>query len=225
MLAELLENNRNLLQKTNSYLLPQLNEIIGLVTRLEQTAGADYAEAFERMELPKGYYLLRAGTVCRHFWFLEKGLARIFACINGVEVNQYFFFPAEIIDSHGSSSLQLPSEASIQLLEHSVVYRIRKSQIDELKCIYPLISDIERVLIDCYTKWINERICLLLSACAIKRYQALMVRQPSLAKYISVSHLSSYLGMSRETLSRLRSTVLSMVIALPMAPCYDLMAS
>jgi len=205
MLAELLENNRNLLQKTNSYLLPQLNEIIGLVTRLEQTAGADYAEAFERMDLPKGYYLLRAGTVCRHYWFLEKGLARIFACINGVEVNRYFFFPAEIIDSHGSSSLQLPSEASIQLLEHSVVYRIRKSHLDALKYIYPLISDIEKVLIDCYTKWIEECNFRIKSLSAGQYYQYMLEKQPYLIQHISLYHLSLYLSITPQSLSRIRS--------------------
>ena len=206
MLAELLENNKGILQKTNSYLLPRLNNIIGLVTRLEQSAGPDYAAIFERTEFPKGYYLLRAGTVCRHYWFLEKGVARVFGCINGVEVNRYFFFPSEIIDSHGSSSLHLPSEASIQLLEDAVVYSFRKSCLEELKLTYPLISEIENILLNCYTKWIDERICRIQSLSAQQHFQYVLEKQPYLIQHISTIHLSSYLGISRETLSRIRSS-------------------
>jgi CRP-like cAMP-binding protein len=205
MLSELLESNRAVLQKTNSFMLPQLNRIIELTARIQTEAGNDYLNMFERVELPKRSYLLRAGTVCRHYWFLGKGVARVFACKNGTEVNLYFFFPSEVIDSYGNSSLQLPSETSIQLLEDAVVYSVPKRSIDELKAAYPFIADIEKILSDCYTRWMAE--CLCRSRCmnALQHYRYMLEKQPYLFQYVSLYHLSLYLGITPQSLSRIRN--------------------
>jgi len=208
MLAELLENNKPILRKTDSYLLPLLDKIIDIVTIHEQTAGDDYTKAFKRTELPKGTLLLSAGTVCRHLWILEEGIARDFVCKSGVEITRYFFFPSEIIDSFVSSSLQLPSQANIELLEDSIVYSIQKSRLEELKSVYPLIAEIEKLLVACHAIWMEKRLYHLQPLRAQKLYHDLLARQPYLAQHISQHHLSSYLGISRETLSRARSSML-----------------
>ena len=205
MLSELLENNKSVLRKTNSYMLPQLDKIIHLTTQLETMAGNDYIQAFKREELPKGAYLQMAGSVCRHLWFLETGIARVFVCKKGIEKNQYFFFPSEVIDSFCNTALQTPSRTCIQLLEDSIVHSIPISRLDGLRAAYPLISDIEKLLQHCHTNWVEERLYNLLFLTASEHYQYLMATQPYVISHISQNHLASFLDIARETLSRVRS--------------------
>lgn len=204
MLSELLTANIHILQKTNSYMLPRLHQLIGMLACLENTAGSEYTNAFKRTEMPKGSYLVQAGSVCRHFWILEKGIARMFVCKKSIERNQYFFFPSEIIDSFGNSALQEPSRACIQLLEDSVVYSIPKSRLAQLTVANPLIADIEKLLRDCHINWVEERLCNIQFLSAPQHYYYLMATQPYMISHISLNHLSSYLGITRETLSRIR---------------------
>jgi len=202
MFSELLKNNRNILQKTNSYLLPHLDKIIDKIAQVERSAGDDYTNAFQCQQLPKGAYLVKEGTVCRHLWFLEKGMARIYVCKKGLERNQYFFFPSEMIDSFCSSAFQMPSRLSIQLLEDSIVYSIPKSRLEELKKTYPLISDIEILMRDCHHNWMEERMHNLLFFNAREHYQYLLATQPYLIQHVSRYHLASFISISRETLCR-----------------------
>ena len=204
MLSELLSANRHILQKTNSYMLPRFDELVRMVTCLENTAGNEYTDAFKRAEMPKGTYLVQAGSVCRHRWLLEKGIARVFICRKGIERNQYFFFPAEVIDSFGSAYPQAPSRVSIQLLENSVVHSIAHSCLEQLTVAHPLLANIESLLRACHANWVEERLCNLQFLSAPEHYQYLMATQPYMIQHISLNHLASFLGISRETLSRIR---------------------
>ena len=205
MLSELLKTNRPILQKTNSYMLPQIDQLIRMVTFLEQTAGPEFTDAFKRAELRKGTYLVQAGSVCRHLWYLEKGIARVFVCRQGMERNQYFFFPAEIIDSFCNADFQAPSRACIQLLEDSVVYSLPQSRLEELRHAYPIISAIEKVLRACHTHWVEERLCNLQFLRAPEYYRRMLATQPYVIRHISLAHLASFLNITRETLSRIRA--------------------
>jgi len=204
MLSKLLKNNRETLRKTGSYLLPQLNRIINLIANLEKIAANDNTNALKRQKLPKGTFLLRAGSVCRHIWFLEKGIARVFACKDGEEANLYFFFPSEIIDSFCGSTLKAPSETNVQLMRNSIVYSISKARLEELKSVYPVIAEIERLLLECHANWMEKRIYNIQVLNACERYIHLLKTQPHLIQQISTTHLASYLGISRKTMSRSR---------------------
>ena len=121
MLAELFTNNRHILLKTNSYLLPHLDKIIYLTRQLEQSAGAGYFESVTRCKVSKGSYLLCEGAVCRHLWILEKGVALVFIRTGGAEVIRYFFFPGEPADAHTCSSTLTPSAKCILVISNSAV--------------------------------------------------------------------------------------------------------
>ena len=205
MLAELLTNNRHILQKTNSYLLPHLDKIVDLTRQLEQTAGADYFESFTRRKVSKGTYLLCEGAVCRHLWFLEKGLARVFIRTGGDEVIRYFFFPGEPADAHASSSTLIPSAEYIQVISDSVVYSLPLQRFEELKREYPLLAEIDRLVAESYVTWLEQRHYRLLSLNASKHYRYLLCAQPLLLCNIPLTYIASYLGISLETLSRIRA--------------------
>jgi len=204
MLSELLKNNKTILRKADSYMLPHLDRIIDLTAQLENTTDDNYINAFNRQELPKGTYLLKAGNVCRHIWFLEKGQARAFECKDDQEVTMHFFFPSDIMDSFCSSVVRKPSEINIQLLEDSVVYSISKPRFERLKSDYPVLAEIEKLVFQCHAIWVEKHFYITRFLNAQERYQYLLATQPYLVRHIPINLLATYLGVSRKTLSRSR---------------------
>lgn len=207
MLSEILEHNKSLLESTESYMLPYLDRIICLVHKLEKNAGDDYFDAFKRKVLPKGTYLLQEGTVCRYIWFLETGIARVFDRKDGVEITRYFFFPGELIDAYCSSALQVPSEVSIEIVRDSVVYAISRNKLRKLAAVYPVIFEIEKLVVECHTIWLEKRVYDIQHFNAMEHYRHLLFHQAPVIRCVPVTYVASYLGVSLETLSRIRSKI------------------
>lgn len=208
MFSGILKQNKNLLQSTGSYLLPHLNKIILLSQKLENEAGDEYVNAFDYLALPKGTYLLAQGTVCRTVWFLKKGVARVFQCKDGTDITSYFYFPGELINAYRSSCMQVPSEVNIQLLQDSTVYSISRNKLKRLAVVYPLLSEIEKLVIECLTIWFEQEIYEIKRFDAKGYYTHLITCHPFLIRDIPVTYLASYLGVSLETLSRIRAKML-----------------
>ena len=178
-----------------------------LFEELNKNAGNDYHKAFKKMTLPKGHFLLKEGEVCRHTWIIEKGLARVFSTKDGNEVTTYFGFPGTFIDSFRSYVLQKPSRESIQLIEDSIIYSIKRSDIKNLKKKYPTLIEIDKIITECYAIWLEERIYAIQFSTALERYSELLKEYPLFVKNIPLTYIASYLGITLETLSRIRSKI------------------
>ncbi len=207
MLSEILEQNKSLLEKRDSYLLPHLDKMIDLVNTLEKNASDDYFDAFERRKLHKGECLLQEGTVCRFTWFLEKGMARVFDRKDGMEVTRYFYSPAEFIDVHSSAVQQIPSNVTIQVIQDSVVYAISRDTVEKLATAYPAIYEIEKLVLECHFFWLEHRMFTIQHSNVTEQYLYMLHQQAPLIRNISVTHIASYLGVSIETVSRIRRKV------------------
>jgi CRP-like cAMP-binding protein len=207
MFSEILEQNKPQLEKTSSYLLPHWCRIMDLLKQLEQTAGPQYHEAFTCRHLAKGEYLLREGTVCQHLWFLQKGIGRVFAQKDGTEATRYIFFPGEPVDAHTSSLLRKPSAESIQVITDAVVYSLPGCKFDQLKQTYPLITEIKHLIIESYVTWLEQRLYRMQHLDATAHYRYLLQTQPLLLCCVPLTYIASYLGISLETLSRIRARI------------------
>jgi CRP-like cAMP-binding protein len=174
---------------------------------LDKNAGEDYHQVFKKEELGKGTFLLKEGNICKYTWILETGLTRVFSTKNDIEITTYFGFPGAFIDSFRSYILQEPSKESIQLLEDSVVYSIRRSDIEHLKKKYPQINEIDKLLTECYVIWLEERIYAIQFSTAQERYNELINNYPLFIKKIPLTYIASYLGITLETLSRIRAKI------------------
>jgi CRP-like cAMP-binding protein len=205
MLSDILENSKLRPECANNYMMPHLDRIITLFRKLEKEAGNDYFYAFKRKELPKGEYLLREGMVSQYLWFLEQGIARLFTHQEGVEVIGDFFFSCEFVDSYKSSAIKIPSAVNIQLISNSIVYSASWDQLEKLKLKYPVLAEIEKLIVACNISWLEEWLYNARFFTAQERYIYLLNRQPHLIQKIPLTYVASYLGISLETLSRIRA--------------------
>lgn len=205
MLSELLNRIRSESGDINNYMKPCLSKIITLFQQIEEIAEGDYFEVMVRQEYSKGSFLLKEGAIPKHIWFMEKGLARRFMNKDGVEINQHFFFPGEFLFLYGDTVLSTPAVQNIQFLEDSIVYSIRWEVFERLKMKYILLHQVESLVIASYLGWVEQKVSLCQHSTAMKRYVCLIKMQPHLVDRVPHHYIASYLDITRETLSRIRS--------------------
>jgi len=205
MLSQILNRNMKKTGGVKNYMTPYIDRIISLFHKLEESASNDCYEALIRLEFPKGSYLVREGSVPRYIWFIQEGLARRFINKDGVEVTQHFFCAGEFVFLYENAVFVTPTAQNIQFLEDSVVYAVRWDILESMKTKYPLINQIEIVILASYVGWLEKKMNLCQHASAKKRYQYLMEMQPHLVDMVPHHYIASYLDITRETLSRIRA--------------------
>ncbi|OIN57409.1 Crp/Fnr family transcriptional regulator [Arsenicibacter rosenii] len=163
------------------------------------------ASMITRKELPKGYLLLEQGNVCQHFYLLEKGFARGYYNHEGKDVSLWFAFEGDILTSLYSYATGKPSYTSIEILEDSVVNGFTFGQLNDLLEKYPEFNLVGRLLAEQYFIELEERTLSFQFKTATERYYELIRKHPQILRRASLGHIASFLGVSQETLSRIRA--------------------
>lgn len=163
------------------------------------------ASILKEMVLPKKDYLLRAGHISRNICFITKGLLRCFYFKEGEEVSSWFMKEGDVIISVESFFTQKESYESIQALEDSLIYYITYEELQYLYRQFPEFNFIARVLVERYYTLSEQRLYSLRMQRSQERYDYLLQHHPELVLRVPMKNLASYLGITEETLSRIRS--------------------
>ena len=97
-----------------------------------------------------------------------------------------------------------PSENTIQAGDNSIVYEFDKDKLLELYKVSAEIESFGRKLLEHLLIAQEEHLNLFKLYTPTERYQYLQKNKPDILQRVSLSQLSSYLGVARETLSRIR---------------------
>lgn len=153
----------------------------------------------------KGELLLEEGATCKHIYFIYKGSFRFLYLKEDEEVTTGLFTEGICMTNMKSLTTLQPSKIFIQTLEDAVVVKISKDSLIELYKQAPELEGIGRVILEhmlsedadwkeMYTIYNPE-----------ERYHFLVKKAPRLLQRIPLQYIASFLGMRRETLSRIRS--------------------
>ena len=160
---------------------------------------------FEKLILAKNDYLLREGQVCRHLYFLEHGALRGFYNLDGKDITHWFSFENDFVTSFYSFTTNKPAVENIQLLEGSILWAISKDNVTDL---FNRFHEIERLVRIAYEKYyirLEERYVNAQFKTAKELYENLLQQRPHILERVPLGSVASYLGISQETLSRIRS--------------------
>jgi len=155
----------------------------------------------------KGDYFLKQGQVVSGIGIIQSGSARAYYIKDDIEICTWFSFENDIITSTLPLSFNQPSLENIQFLELSVIYFIPKDDLNELYAHSPIMNIIGRKFAEEYCKVLEERINSLQTESAEQRYKSLVNKQPQLLQRVALGYIASYLGITQETLSRIRKKV------------------
>ena len=175
------------------------------ITLLSAEAHEALAGVLERMELPKGHQLLRPGAVCHYLYFIEKGLTRTWYLKDGKDVTDWISAEDSIAVSIISFLTHQSDRRGIELLEDSVFHAISYTHLEALYREHHDIERLGRLLLSQGIIQLQQRFDDLHFATAQQRYQQLIGANPSLLRRVPLGMIASYLGITQETLSRIRA--------------------
>ena len=166
---------------------------------------AALAATIRQEEVPARQLLLQPGQVAQRLYFIEQGLARGYALHAGQEVSSWFMLEGDFVISIVSFLTQQPSTEYIELLEPSILHSVSYQQLQELYATFPEFNYVGRVLTERYYVQSEQRAHQLRTLPAKERYARLVEDFPNLGQRVPQKYLASHLGISPETLSRLRA--------------------
>ena len=182
------------------------------ITRIYCPLSPMGVEALSSLLVPlkfhKGDIVMPEGTVCKAMYFVERGMVRQFYYKNKKDVTEHFSFEGKIVFCIESFLRQEPSRLIVEALENSTLYAIpyeswhvAMMQNPELEMLYRKI--LEHALISSQEHADSQRF-----ENAAERYERLLRTHPQIILRAPMLHVASFLQMTPETLSRVRSAKL-----------------
>ena len=163
------------------------------------------SSTFQPKKLRKKQYLLRAGEVSKHTAFILKGAMRQY-CIDdkgNEKIVQLFIEDYWADDRESLISLE-PSKYNIQAWEDTEMLVITPKDIFELAEKIPALGQMIRVMDDRHAIALHKRINSMICGTAEVRYMEFTSKHPHFVQRFPQHHIASYLGITKETLSRVK---------------------
>lgn len=158
----------------------------------------------KRKEAPKKTFLLKYGHVCNDICFIEKGMFSCFYNVNNKEICSWFMKEGDVIVSVESFFKRKQSYESIQAMEDAIVYYVSHSELNWLYRNFVEFNIIGRVLTENYYTLSEQRLYSLRLMKAADRYNYLMDHFPEIVRRVPNGYIASYLGITIETLNRIK---------------------
>lgn len=157
-------------------------------------------------KLRKRQYLLQAGDVFRFHAFVCKGFLRNYYVDEKGQDHIMQFAPENYWTGDGESmNSGLPSKYDIDAIEESEILLLRKEDFEMIRKTIPAFNDFVNETLRKNAVVLQERIHVNISLSAEKRYSDFISKYPSISNRVPLHMIASYLGVSAETLSRVRS--------------------
>lgn len=160
---------------------------------------------FSPKKIRRRQYLLQEGDVCRHLMFVEKGLLRSYNVDEkGTEHMIHFAWEGWwMADTYSFLSGEV-SSYNIDALEDSELLLITLQGFEEMMLKVPVMERYFRILFQNNIISKERRLISSISDSAEEKYVRLAGSSPQLVQRIPLNMVASYLGITPETLSRIR---------------------
>ena len=174
-------------------------------TGIDTGVAEDIINKQKRMLVEKGELLLKEGEICRHSFFVEKGLLRYYSIdAKGREHIIQFAPEGWFVSDRESVYFNQPSQYFIQALEESRIIALDENFVSELAKQDPSFREFNNRLLHNHIRHLQRRINMLLSATAEERYLDFIKIYPDILLRVPQTMVASYLGIAPESLSRVR---------------------
>lgn len=163
----------------------------------------------KEMHMPKGSTIDGNKNIQQNTYYISHGAARAYYTKDGKEHTMSFAFDDEYLMTHVVlNSIDIP--LSIKFMEDSYIFAIPiRSLSREMKQNADAnmfeASMLLNSTLTVYNTYLEERIFTLQCMDATERYAWVLKRYPRLLEYATVTQIASFLGVTRETLYRIRS--------------------
>ncbi len=163
--------------------------------------------SIEKKTYKKQEIIFTQGKISDKIYFISQGCVRLFYNVDGINKTAFFYTEGQFICAGESYTYNIPAVENYQAVEQTELYEFTKSKIEELLNKVPKMEVIARIATE------NELItCQKVSASFVtksaeERYIDLLNTQGELFQRVPQQYIASFLGVSPETLSRIKKRV------------------
>ncbi len=189
-----------------------INIIIAAVKSIAPMSGTDIELMLAILQyktVKKHQLLLKEGEVSRNVYFLVSGFFRMYYIdFDGNEINYRFTDQHNFLVDFQSFLIQKPSHFYWEAMQDAELFVLPYRDIQDAYASSPAWNNFGRLMAEHVYLQLNERVEMLLFMNPEERYLHLLKTKPELFEKVSQFHLSSYMGVKPESLSRLRKRLL-----------------
>ncbi len=174
--------------------------------QLNENIKDDILSVSEELTFKKGEEILAIGKTCKYLYFLNTGSVRSFIYQKGKDITHWVYAPNSLFTSWGSYILQNPSSEYLEAIDNCNVIAISHSNWQKLYENHSQLEKFGRLMIEQELAIIDEFYKGYYFLSAKEKYELLISVYPNITQIANLGHIASMMGISQETLSRIRST-------------------
>ncbi len=152
----------------------------------------------------KGKLLLKAGQVCEHIYFIKKGAVRGFIKEGKKDITTWITAENEVVSSISALDIKAPAFENMQAIENCELLALTYEDFQNLYIRFPEFNIVARKVLQKYYQDAEERAFIARLTNAENKYRLFITRYGHLANRIPLKYIASFLGITLETLSRVR---------------------
>ena len=187
-------------------------EVARELARKYSTMTHDELDVLESVLVPlkfaKGEPILKEGEVCRYIYYIERGLIRQFYHKNGKQITEHLGVDHSIFMCIESLFREEPSRLQVEALEPSFVYALPKQRLEQVALHNVNIQILYRKILEESLMISQVMADLVRFETAQERYRKFCKLEPQIVLRAPLVYVASFLQMTPETLSRVRSSTL-----------------
>ena len=197
--------------ETRRYIMKAIEKYIQSYFGIPTSDLSQVADLFHPQQLKKNDFWLKTGSYSSQLSFVKSGYLRIFATSkNGEkEITQWITTPDLFVADLSTLIFNTPSRWNIQALSDCELYTISQEDYHRIGDVIKRWHELEKMFIAKCFVTLENRVFSQLSLTAEEKYQEFFQVHPEIFNQVPLQYLASMLGMTPETLSRIRKKLSS----------------
>lgn len=191
------------------FLLYKMKEIIQAHTDISDEVYQLFLDAGRKKEIEKNIVLFHPQSVNRKCLFIESGLLRGYKIIDGKDYTHHFFTPGWFATDFESFLTDRPSNLFIESLTAVPYYEFDKEVLYRLYETHHQLEKLGRLIAEKAYLLTVDKLSAMQTLDLKERYKSLIRKNPGLFQKVPQKNIASYLGVSEQSLSRIKKSIIS----------------
>jgi CRP-like cAMP-binding protein len=182
-----------------------INKVKTTIVLSAEAEGYLRSVAIEKV-FPKGTVLIRQGEVVNKVFFVNSGCLRSY-CIDkrGKEHTLQFAIKDWWISDYIAIHTNELATLTVECLKEATVIEFDSEKMNEILTLFPEYEPFQRRLLERHVVSLHKRILNQLQLTAAERYDLFLAQYPDIEQFTRNYHIASYMGITQESLSRVRA--------------------
>ncbi|GAB2776964.1 Crp/Fnr family transcriptional regulator [Rhabdobacter roseus] len=186
----------------------KLIQFLSKFNELNENQVQELAGLMTVVEIKKNNNLVKEGQACNLCYFVLKGCLRQYIIQDGTEKTIGIYTENQAVNYYSNQIEQQKSESYLTCIEDSVLLIGNPEKDKELFIKFPILADITRKMIEADFGKTQSTLAKFITSSPEQRYLNLINERPELLQRVPQYFIASYLGMTPESLSRIRKRIL-----------------